>query len=271
MRSRVVSGIIAAPLVMAIVVAGRVYLTLMVAAIGVAAVAEFYRLGRSSGLCPSTGLGVAGVLAFSAAGHLGAETWLGAILAGLVVASLALQTLRAGRTNAIANPAVTAFGASYIGWALATFLLLRRLGGPGAGLEHAVVTLLVVWATDTAAYFLGSAFGRHKLAPEVSPNKSAEGAISGLVAGVAVGIGARALGGALGWWPGLPIWPSTLVATLASCAGQAGDLAESAMKRSAKVKDSGVFLPGHGGVLDRIDGVLFAIPVVYYCVRLFLS
>jgi len=118
---------------------------------------------------------------------------------------------------------------------------------------------------------LGSAFGKHKLAPDVSPNKSLEGAISGLVTGAATGVVVRALGAALGWWPGISIWHAAALAAIASVAGQAGDLAESAMKRNAKVKDSGVFMPGHGGVLDRIDSVLFAIPVVYYYVRLFLA
>lgn len=271
MRSRVISALIVAPLVLAVVAVGGIYLTVMVVGLGIAAVAEFYGLGRGSGLQPSVALGVAGVAAFAVAGHLGSETWLGAILAGLVIASLTVQTVTAGSSNAVGNPAVTVFGASYVGWALATFLLLRRLGGPSAGLGHVVSMVLAVWGTDIGAYFLGSALGKHKLAPDVSPNKSLEGAIFGLVAGAATGVGARAFGAALGWWPGISIWHAAVLAAMASVAGQAGDLAESAMKRNARVKDSGVFMPGHGGVLDRIDSVLFAIPVVYYYVRLFLA
>ncbi|MEW6227981.1 MAG: phosphatidate cytidylyltransferase [Bacillota bacterium] len=271
MRSRVMSALIAAPLVLAIVAVGGTCLTVMVTGLGIAAVVEFYRLGRGSGFQPSATLGAVGVAALAVAGHLGSEMWLGAILAGLVIASLTLQIITAGRSNAVANPAVTVFGASYVGWALATFLLLRRLGGPSAGLGHVVSMLLAVWATDIGAYFLGSAFGRHKLVPDLSPNKSVEGAVFGLVAGAVTGVGVRSLGATLGWWPGVPIWHAAILAAMASAAGQAGDLAESAMKRNAKVKDSGVFMPGHGGVLDRIDSVLFAIPVVYYYVRLLLQ
>lgn len=271
MRSRTVSALIAAPLALGIVVLGKAYLTVMVTAIGVAAVMEFYRLARSSGLSASPVLGGFGVAAFAVAGHLGSDAWIGHVLVGLVIASLALQTVTTGRNNALANPAITVFGASYVGGALATFLLLRQAGGPSAGLGHVVSTLLAVWATDIAAYFLGSAFGKHRLVPAVSPNKTVEGAVSGLVAGTATGIGVRALGVALGWWAGVPLWHGALLAVAASVFGQVGDLAESAMKRNAKVKDSGVFMPGHGGVLDRIDSVLFAMPVVYYCVRLLLQ
>ncbi len=269
MRPRVLSALVVAPAALACVVAGGIYLAALVGAIGILAMLEFSRLARASGFAPQTALGVAGVVALAVAGHLGANEWMGAIVALLVVGSMITQTIGAGRENAVANPAVTVLGAAYIGWALATFLLLRRLGGEGAGLGHAVCALVTVWATDTGAFFFGSAFGRHRLLPAVSPKKSVEGAVFGLVAGVAAGVGSRLLGAELGWWPAMAAPSATAISLAASVAGQAGDLAESAMKRNANVKDSGVFMPGHGGVLDRIDSLLFAIPVVYYCLRLF--
>jgi len=268
-RERVLSALIAVPVVVAVVVVGGPWLALMVVAVGIWGVLEFYRLARSAGLKPARAVGVLGVVAFAAAGYTGSSIAVGAVLAGMVIASLVFQTLELGRESAIANPAVTVFGAAYIGWAVGLILLLREVGGASAGLGHVMTVLLTVWANDIGAYFVGSAFGRHKLMPEVSPNKSVEGALAGLAAGVCVGVGARALGVALGWWPQVPTAHAVALSLAVGLAGQAGDLAESAMKRNAHVKDSGTFLPGHGGVLDRIDSVLFAIPVAYYYVTAF--
>lgn len=118
--------------------------------------------------------------------------------------------------------------------------------------------LALNWAGDSTAYYVGRAFGRHKLAPIVSPKKSWEGAAGSIVGSVIFGVLY------LGYFmPNIAWWNVTLFAVIANVAGQFGDLAESAMKRGADVKDSGNLLPGHGGILDRIDSSLFALPVVY--------
>ncbi|MBV8808097.1 MAG: phosphatidate cytidylyltransferase [Acidobacteriaceae bacterium] len=132
-----------------------------------------------------------------------------------------------------------------------------------AELRHESVHLLFFalalnWAGDTVAYYAGRAFGRHKLAPEVSPKKTWEGAIASVIG--SVGFGVLYLGHFL---PSLAWWEVALIAAIANVAGQFGDLAESAMKRGAGLKDSGTMLPGHGGMLDRVDSSLFALPVVY--------
>jgi phosphatidate cytidylyltransferase len=119
--------------------------------------------------------------------------------------------------------------------------------------------LAINWVGDIAAYYTGRTFGRHKLAPRVSPGKSWEGAAGSLVATVAAGV----------WYghaTGLPLvpWQFAALSAVANVAGQIGDLAESAMKRGAGVKDSGTLLPGHGGFLDRLDSSLFTLPVVYF-------
>jgi phosphatidate cytidylyltransferase len=126
--------------------------------------------------------------------------------------------------------------------------------------------LLVSWAGDTAALYIGKAFGRRKLAPKVSPAKTWEGAAGSLVGGVLVGgIYAHFL------LPATPLSRVLLLATAGNIAGQFGDLAKSAWKRGAGVKDSGTMLPGHGGWLDRIDASLFAVPVVYALLKLYRS
>jgi phosphatidate cytidylyltransferase len=119
-----------------------------------------------------------------------------------------------------------------------------------------LMSIVPLWGGDTAAIFAGKAFGKHPLAPSISPKKTVEGAIANLVACVAVAWGLGAL-------IDLPIAPSIACGVAAGVFGQAGDLFESALKRRAEVKDSGALLPGHGGLLDRIDSILFtAVPVL---------
>jgi phosphatidate cytidylyltransferase len=132
-----------------------------------------------------------------------------------------------------------------------------------AELRHQSIHLLFFalalnWAGDSTAYYVGRTFGKHKLAPTVSPKKSWEGAM-GSVAGSVI-FGLLYLGH---FMPQISWWNVVLMAVIANVAGQFGDLAESAMKRGANVKDSGTLLPGHGGILDRVDSSLFALPVVY--------
>lgn len=156
------------------------------------------------------------------------------------------------------------FGVFYAGWLPAHFVLLHRFPEIGPGLI--IVLCVGVMCSDAGAYFVGKSFGKHKLAVKASPNKTWEGAIGGVAAAV---IGAALLYGlrALFDWQCYPQW--RLMAYVLSCAAlavvsQIGDLVESVLKRGAGVKDSGMFFPGHGGVLDRCDGLLFAAPMLYY-------
>src|SRR5262249_5916703 len=123
--------------------------------------------------------------------------------------------------------------------------------------------LLLNWAGDAGAYYVGRRFGRHKMAPRVSPQKSWEGAAASLVTSMLLA----------GWYlqffvPEVSVPAALGLTAAANAAGQAGDPAESAMKRGARVKDSGGILPGHGGFLDRVDSTLFALPVIYAYVKL---
>ena len=123
--------------------------------------------------------------------------------------------------------------------------------------------LVLLWAGDSLAYFAGRAFGRHNLAPELSPGKTWEGAIANLTGSLIVGVAAAR-------WIALPAAHLATMAVLANVAGQVGDLTESAYKRAAGAKDSGMLLPGHGGMLDRVDSLIFAAPVVWYYFRMLL-
>src|SRR5215510_7748704 len=124
--------------------------------------------------------------------------------------------------------------------------------------ESVFLLLVIVWVGDAAAYFCGRAFGRHPLAPKVSPKKTVEGAVAGLIGSAAAGI----VGGV--WILGEPWLNLLLISAVTGIVAQLGDLAESVLKRSVGVKDSSSILPGHGGILDRLDSLFFAAPIFYW-------
>jgi phosphatidate cytidylyltransferase len=151
-------------------------------------------------------------------------------------------------------------GAVYPGLLLGTVVRLRQLPD---GFDWLVLTLTVTWLNDTGAYFAGRAYGKRKLYPRISPSKTWEGAAGGLLASIG---GALAVT-SLGWLPQLPWWGSVVVGAGAGVLGPLGDLSESMLKRAFGAKDSSRILPGHGGLLDRIDALLFTGPFVLLCAR----
>jgi phosphatidate cytidylyltransferase len=134
---------------------------------------------------------------------------------------------------------------------------VRLHGLVGDGPKLLLFALMVTWAGDTVAYFVGRAVGKHPFAPQLSPKKTWEGAVAGFAGSLLVGV-------ACSHWIALSLPHLLAMAGVGNVAGQLGDLLESAYKRSAGVKDSGTMLPGHGGILDRIDALILAIPVVWY-------
>jgi phosphatidate cytidylyltransferase len=176
-----------------------------------------------------------------------------ALLGAVLLYQLAAQK---DLTSTLMDAAVSMLGLFYVGWFLGHLILLRNLDQG----EYLIFFLfLVTWAGDTGAYYVGKGFGRHRLAPNVSPNKTVEGAIGGWLASVLVAVLAR-------WWflPLISVSDSLILGGLLGIVGQLGDLTESMFKRGAGVKDSGHFLPGHGGVLDKLDSLIFTAPVLYY-------
>jgi len=233
---------------------------------------ELYSVFQAGGFDPRKRTGYFSVVLFVLAAVVGTRTGLelsGSALAIAIMASLGYEVAYQGRENQLLNWSLTLSGAAYVGWTMAHFVLLRNLehplGGLGAWLQleagaawiFAVFAITV--ASDTAAYFVGKQFGRTPMAPYVSPNKSWEGAIGGGVVAMFAGALSVALLGLPGGLGG-----GMLLGVAGSAAGQIGDLAESLIKRQIGVKDSGNLIPGHGGLLDRIDSLLFTVPVVYY-------
>ena len=269
---RELAAAVAIPIVLAILFfAPALVFNLLVAAVALAALWEFYRIAERTGHPAAKTIGIAagaGALVVGAlspstvrleAGSLRVLTirseanWLVFFVTLALLAAVAPLFSRLEPSVALGSAGATVFGVTLIALP-ALSLCSLRLYSPRAVL----FLLLIVWSCDSFAYYTGKNFGRRKLAPVISPNKTWEGAIGGLLGATLVG----AIGGT--WWllPELGSVRGALAGALASTAGQIGDLVESMWKRGAGVKDSGVFLPGHGGFYDRIDSLLFAGPVL---------
>lgn len=223
---------------------------------------EYYAIVRAREISPETIGGILSGAAVALSGAAGDPVLTNLLLYWGFLLVAALHIVRG--QHSVAGLASSAFGVFYVGWLGAHLLLLHNEGERGPGLV--TVLLVGVILTDTGAYLIGSLMGRHKLAPKVSPNKTWEGALGGLLCTM---LGMAAIHGVNGLIEQsvLPDW--TLrdylrAGALLSVAAQVGDLAESCLKRDAGVKDSGALFPGHGGVLDRCDGFLFAAPMLYY-------
>jgi phosphatidate cytidylyltransferase len=176
----------------------------------------------------------------------------------VAIAAAALSRARAMSTS-VPAAAATLFAAAYVGALGGTMAALRVLEPASDGAWRVTLLLAIVMTSDTFAYFTGSAFGRHKLAPLVSPGKTVEGLAGGLVGGVVAALVVRQFG-----LPQLPLMAAIGLGIVVSAFGVAGDLVESLIKRWSGVKDSGRLFPGHGGMLDRLDSLLFGAPVLYY-------
>jgi phosphatidate cytidylyltransferase len=242
---------------------------------------EFYQLIEAKGAEPLRGVGMLAAVALPVITYLGSDYAATVLMSFLLLGVMVAQLGKAQIADSLASISGTFFGVFYIGWLLSHAVALRgfyrvvegRWGPeavagmhPDAGAFYLLFTVSVVIGGDAGAYFVGRKYGRRKLAPAVSPGKTVEGAIGAVGAGVLVGLIGKAgfdalrpeLSADLGWAA-----CAAFAAVLAGV-GIVGDLVESLLKRDAQVKDTGTLLPGTGGVLDRIDSNLLAIPVMYY-------
>jgi phosphatidate cytidylyltransferase len=269
--ARVLTAVVAVPILLWVLLAGSAndwfVVVLCAAAIGLY---EFYDMTLDEGGRPVGAMGIAlGTLMLPAIYYSppGAEqSWLFALLTLVTVfLGVFLAVLMSyGRVErAMGYFGAGIAGVFYAGFMIMFLALLRRDAGDLGG-EWILLVLGIVWGGDTGAYFAGRAFGKHKLAPVVSPKKTWEGGLGGLIASVGVAFAIVAL-------TGISLPPAYVVglAVPAAILGQLGDLAESLLKRSVGVKDSGVIIYGHGGLLDRIDALLFAAPYAYFYFRFF--
>jgi len=257
--SRVLVTVVGVPVVLYLVYLGEWWIFGLATFAALAALHELYVMAR--GLRPLVLAGYAGALATLVGAHLGGPEWMvGGFMLTLVLAFL-LYGIAETRQTATVTMGSTVLGVAWIALGLGHLLLLRDL--PEHGRLAVFTVLLAVFADDTAAYLIGRLVGRHKLAPALSPGKTWEGFVAGTAAAIAVAFFAL-------YEQGFLTIPESIALGFAiALAGAAGDLFESALKRDLQVKDSGQLLGGHGGMLDRIDSLLFAAVAAFYVVIAF--
>jgi phosphatidate cytidylyltransferase len=269
--SRIITALIVLPvLVASILISWLAPLFVALALVSmVLGLYEFWLLARRRGIKPDVVVGFVGAAALFTVFYFDrpyeAPVLLLLILPALTIAALvALMLHGAPFENMIASVGATMLGVMYVAF-LGGHLVAVRMGFEQQRAAHLLsFFFLVIMGSDTGAYYTGRAFGRHKLAPKVSPGKTWEGAIGGMAASLLMAAVAH-------YWffPELPLKVALPLAAVMNVLGVLGDLTESALKRGAGAKDAAQILPGHGGLLDRLDSLLFNAPVIYYFGRLY--
>lgn len=230
-------------------------LAVVMAGIAALATIEFYAMVRRERRLPSELIGLTAVVAMPFAAAAYGALGLTAVVGILVISAFFWHVMI--RQIRLTDTGVTLFGAVYVGFTLAHVILVREFNDGGMWLTFAMI--VSIWANDSFAYIAGSAIGKHKMAPRISPKKSWEGFVAGTAGTTAVWLLASQLPGvelSLGW--------RLAIGLAASVAAVIGDLSESRIKREVGVKDSGTLLPGHGGYLDRFDSFIMVAIVTYY-------
>jgi phosphatidate cytidylyltransferase len=266
---RIIFAVIAAPASVAIVYWGDWALAIVLSVLAALAAWEFFRMARETGALPLEAAGIALAALLPIAVHaqrLGLYTLsLTAIVAMALVLFASTIWLRGPTGKPVSSVSITAFGVLYAG--VFSYIYALRYHdyavGAAAGTALVFLPIFLTWTTDVGAYAFGRMFGRKKLIPSVSPGKTVEGAVGGL--GLTIVICLLYVRFILMPYAqlGLTIQGAVLFAIVVSVAAQTGDLAESLLKREAGVKDSSSILPGHGGILDRFDALLFVMPIAF--------
>ena len=259
MIPRLLTILVGVPIVLACTYFGGVPFFILVLVLAAVSINEFYSLIQNKGVHPSRVVGNIFTIIFISFAqqtlkHPNWEPAAAAILTGASILTFSAGILLRKTTMATLNIAVTLLGMIYVGWLFSYLILLRSMGSHGIYLFYLMIS---IWMMDTSAYLAGSRLGRTLLSPYISPKKTVEGAVAGFLVCVAVS-----------WffavWQSWPLLPFLGLGALIGIMGQISDLVESLIKRDSGVKDSSPLIPGHGGVLDRMDSFILTAPLVYY-------
>ena len=255
--TRTISSLVLIPLALGAIYIGGPLFSLVVALVLGLATLEFVHLMERGGYHPALlftwGFVFIGwLVAIEPSG-----TWLRPAMTGLLGGSLVWQMFQPQRNAPTADWALTVVGGLYVGWMGGHLVALRQVP---EGFKWTLLPLLITWCADSGAYFVGSNWGRRKLAPRLSPGKTWEGTIGGWLTGIIVG-------GLLAEWFGFDVVHGVILGALVGVVSPLGDLGVSMFKRQVGAKDSSNLIPGHGGMLDRIDSLLFTVVVGYYYVQ----
>jgi len=264
MLKRVLSATVLLVVVFVVVWYGGPAFSIVLAVLAALGALEFFNMANLPWRHPLTIFGLVWVMLFILIAHFD-EDYTPLLLAAAVGFSLMWLLFRPNIKEASLYWAWTLAGIIYIGWMLSHFIPLRQLegiSGTDLGRDWVLFALFTNVAVDTTAFFIGRAWGRHYLATDISAKKTWEGTIAGFLAAIAASIVLVTI------LPNLdvPYWQAAVLGILVGVFAQLGDLSESILKRSAGRKDSGTIVPGHGGILDRMDSVIFTVVVVYYYV-----
>ncbi len=269
MIERLLTVLVSVPVIFACTYFGGLWFFALVAGIATISINEFYNLMKKKGFNPYYTLGNAFSLAIiifahNTIRHPNWEPASAAILTSAVICCFLAGLFIKRSAQATANISVTLLGILYIGWLFGYLVLLRALTPHG---EFLFLLMFAIWTADTTAYFIGRSFGRRQLSPYISPKKTVEGAIAGLAGAVLASV-------VFGMVFEQVLYPANLVhyiviGVFVGIVAQLSDLSESLVKRDAGAKDSSNIVPGHGGVLDRMDSFIFTAPLLYYYVILF--
>lgn len=263
-RYRLASAVIGIGLVVGILLSGRLPFFILLTIIALIGAYEYFRLLKHAGLQPSLVLSLMGTAAFCLAAYFYAEKGVENVLVALVGVYFLWNLSLLGTRHEI-NGAFTFLGNLYTGFLFSYLILLRNFN---SGLIWVMVVIVSTWVADTTAYLVGSAIGRHKIFPKVSPNKTWEGAIAATIS-VPIAIYAMSLFDFFRpMAKALSVPEQVMLGLTIAIAAIAGDLAESKLKRVTAVKDSGWIIPGHGGILDRFDSMMFTGFAGYYILRI---
>jgi len=230
---------------------------------------EFYTILEAKGLHPHKSLGILASLILGLTAYSASYIFTLSTITILFIVLSIPELTRIDPDRAIFHISTTYFGVVYTGWLFSHLILLREIpahigGDYGVGLSYVVLPFAIAWTGDITAFFVGSRFGRHKMLKRVSPAKSWEGAISGGLAATGALFTMRALYASY-----LSVADTIILGVLGYTVAVVGDLVESLLKRDANLKDVSTSIPGHGGVLDRFDSLLYTAPLVYYYLRFF--
>jgi phosphatidate cytidylyltransferase len=266
LASRLMTASVGVPItIVCSLVGGIPFLLAMNLVIG-AGLYEFYRMMEAKGIRPYKIVGVAAGLGVSWYVYFLGGVFSSLFITLVLVAIMTMELFRRDGELAVFHISTTILGVFYVAWLGSHVILLRQLGEGVVGTDYGgffvILAFALAWFTDAGAYFVGHSIGRHKLLPRVSPRKSVEGALGGMAVAVVVAFVARAT-----IVPVLSVRDALLLGLLAPVMAVLGDLVESLMKRDVHIKDTSRALPGHGGMLDRFDSVLFVAPLVYYYLR----
>ncbi len=267
---RILTAIVALPILLYTVWNNTPYLfAVLTTAAVMLGLYEFYSLAKKVNCKTLDLLGYGAALGVLACFVACRPEWIAAVIALLAIIALSSALARPDEiTRSLVSVSATVFGVIYVallaGYLVGVRMIEETGNTPKLAAKLLTMFFAMVMLTDTGAYYTGRSIGRHKLAPRISPGKTIEGSIGGFISAALAGILSK-----YAFFPEIPMLHAIILGVVIGVVGPVGDLAESMFKRGSEVKDSGAIFPGHGGMLDRVDSILFCAPVLYYYAHLF--